>query len=81
MSMSSGSAQIPLVHSFEDGLSKSLYRRFPDAMAMRYDGIDVSYYEIRPALTHVSTSSTNLFISICDSFLPDFFTIMCRTVG
>lgn len=40
-SISSGSAQIPLVHSLSSGLGNSRYLKLPAAMAIRYDGIGI----------------------------------------
>lgn len=44
-SMSSSSAQTPLVHSFPSGTEKGLYRTFPDATASRYDGMGMDCRE------------------------------------
>lgn len=45
-SMSSGSAQTPLVQFLPSIFGKALYLAFPLAIAIRYDGIEVGYHTL-----------------------------------
>lgn len=80
--MKSGSAHMPVVQLFPSSLANGLKRTSPQAIAIRYEGIEVGY--MRRSLDgldqlYVNNKSTHLVVCISHDIFADDLPVMRRS--